>query len=244
MPPKDDKSGGGEKEPITVEKLQEQMENLNKGIASYRDKAQAAEKEALTAREEAKQAKEEASRIKAAIDKAGEKEDDEDPAAKLSAADQKKLESWAKAQGFVNQKDLEAERTRLFSENLQNVESQAVDEFIKAHPDLNNDEEWKKIKEQFVLYKQPTSLTAYRQVLGRIYKDIYGKDEADGRARADIKTRERLTMGGGSQKDDGGDQAIEDLQKKYPTLDRETIIGRLKEINDLADARKKRQGKK
>lgn len=238
-----DKTGDGagdDKAPVTVEKLQEQLENLNKGIASYRDKAQAAETEAKAAKEEARQAKEDAAKIKTAIDEAGKKEEEEDPKTKLSSDDQKKLEAWAKSQGFVSQKDLEDERTRLFSENLKNVEAQAVDEFIKAHPEVNTDEEFAKIKEQFALYKQPTSLTGYRQVLSRIFKDLYGKDETAAKVRADIKTRERLSIGGGSQKDDSEEGQLDDLEAKYPHLSRELIAEKLKEINDLATARVKR----
>lgn len=243
MDPKDDKTGGGDdKGPATIEKLQEQLENLNKGIASYRDKANTSSEDAKAAREEARLAKEEASEIRKAIEKAGKEEDDKkgDPKTELSKSDQEKLESWAKTQGFVSKTDMEAERTRLFSENLKNVETQAVDEFTKAHPELNNDQEWPKIKEQFALYKQPTSLTGYRQVLGRIYKDLYGDETADAKVRAEIRTRERLALGGGSQKDEEVKGAIDDLQEKYPHLARETIVEKLKEINDLATARNKR----
>lgn len=236
-------TGGGEadKEPATIEKLQEQLENLNKGIASYRDKATASSEDAKAAREEARQAKEEASKIREAIDKAGKEEDDKNaPKTELSKSDQEKLEAWAKSQGFVSKNDMEAERTRLFSENLKNVEAQAVEEFTKAHPELNNDQDWPKIKEQFALYKQPTSLTGYRQVLGRIHKDLYGAETTDAKARAELRTRERLALGGGSQKDEEVKGAIDDLQEKYPHLSRETIVEKLAEINSLATARNKR----
>ncbi len=231
MADEDKKTGGGDGdtkvEAVTVEALQKQIENLNKGIAGYRDTAAQAKAE----------------KVKAAIDKAAKDEDEDDPEVKLDPKDIKKLEAWAKQQGFVTQEEMTAERTRLMSENLLNIETQAVEEFLKTHPELNKDEEWAKVKEQFALYKQPTSLTGYRQLLTRIFKELFPKDDGASRARAEIKNRERLSLGGGSQKEGGsgdGDE-IDKLMEKYPRLDRDQIVTRLKEINDLAEVRKNRK---
>ncbi len=236
------KEGEGGETVLTVEQLTEQVNNLNKGIAKYRDDAGKATAEAVAAKAEAKAAKDAADAMKAAIE--GAKEDDDAPI-KLNPEDQKKLESWAKEQGFVTKEEMEKERQRVFGESLKNVESQAVNEFLEKHPELNSDEEWKKIGEQFALYKQPTSLTGYRQILNKIFKEVYGDEDKTAKARAAIETRKRLAMGGGNQKADAEEALIDDYAERYPNLSREQIVERVQEINDLAEARAKRKaGKK
>lgn len=233
----------GDKE-ITVEKLQEQLENLNKGIAKYRDDARNSSNEAAAARAEAKAAKAEADSIRAAIEASKDPDEDEEKV-KLSLSDQKRLEVWAKSQGFVTQKEMEQERARKFNDSIKNIESQAVEEYLKKYPEVNNDEEWTKIKTQFELYRQPTTLTGYRQILDKVHKELYGSDDKTAQARAKIEERKRLSLGGGSQKQDSDESKIEAMQEKYPNLSREQIENRLSEINDLADARAKRnKGKK
>lgn len=227
----------------TIESLSEQIENLNKGVAKYRDEASSAKKEAEAAKLEAKAAKEEAAGVKSAIEGA---KDEDDAEVKLTPSDQKKLDSWAKAQGYVTKEEMEKQSQRMYADSLKTIESQAVDEFLKANPDLNNDEEWKKIGEQFALYKQPTTLAGYRQVLNKIQKELYGSEDTAAKARAQIETRKRLALGGGNQKAGDEESVIDDYAEKYPHLSREQIQSRLKEINDLAEARakKKAAGKK
>ncbi len=221
----------------TVEKLTEQVENLNKGIASYRDKTTAAETKAEEASKKADAFAAEVERLKQEGQK-GKKEDDKETA--LSPDDQKKLEAWAKANGFVTKDEFEVEKGKLFNENLRNVESQAIDEFIKSHPEYNTDEEWDKVKEQFALYKQPTSLTAYRALLGKIHKELRGSDEVAAKARAAEETRKRLGLGGGNGGGSESDVTLEALREKYPNLSTDQIAARLEEINSLAEARAKR----
>lgn len=235
----EEKEGGGVE---TVETLTAKLENLNQGIAKYRDDAQKSSTEAKLAREEAKAAKEEAARVKAAIEEAKGGDDEEEP--KLSPADQKKLDGWAKAQGFTTKAELEAQSQRLQVESIKAIENQAVEEFLKSHPDLNKDEEWKKIAEQFAIYKQPTTLTGYRQILAKVYKEVYGNEDADARARAAIENRRRLALGGGNTKADDAESVIDDYAERYPHLSREQIESRLAEINQLAEERAKKKASK
>lgn len=232
--------GDGGNEVPTIESLSGQIENLNKGIAKYRDDASKAAKDAEAARAEAKAAREEADKVRKSIEEA-KGEEDKEPEVKLSKSDQEKLESWAKAQGFVTKDEMQKQEQKLFNDSLKQVESQAVNEFLEKHPELNNDEEWKKIGEQFALYKQPTSLTGYRQILQKIHKELYGNDDAAARARAQIETRKRLSLGGGNQKAEEMEKQIDDYAEKYPHLSRDQIEARLSEINELAESRAKKR---
>lgn len=210
----------------TLAKTNEQIENLNKGIATYRDESQASKKEAAELKTKVETLE---ATIKAASDDRG---GDDDEKVKLNPEDQKRLEAWAKEQGFVTQKELEVEKSKIYGDTLKNIETQAVDEFLKSHPEYDKDEEWKKIADQFTLYKQPTSLAAYRTLLNKIHKDLNPED-GGARARAEIETKKRLGLGGGSQKTGDEDITIEDLQKKYPRLSKYQIEGKMAELKEL-----------
>lgn len=218
----------------SVEKLAEQVENLNKGIASYRDKVSTAEKAAEDARKEASEAKAEIEKIK----KGSEGKKDEE--SNLNPDDQKKLEAWAKKNGFVTKDELEQEKGRLFNESLKNIEVQAIDEFVKTHPEYEEEANWDKVKKEFSQYKQPTSITGYRQILAKIHKEFKGSDEADAKARAAEETRKRLGLGGGGQSGAESDTTLESLRERYPNLSTDQISARLEEINTLAKAREER----
>lgn len=221
----------------TVEELTQQIENLNKGIASYRDKSTAAEKAATEATKVATEAKAEVERIKK---EAEDGKKDKKGESTLSPDDQKKLEAWAKDNGFVTKEELEQEKGRLFNESLKNIESQAIDEFVKTHPEYDDDGLWDKVKAEFAQYKQPTSITGYRQLLNKIHKELKGSEDAAAKARASEETRKRLGLGGGSQGGASVDTTLSDLREKYPNLSEELIQARLEEITQLADARQKR----
>lgn len=229
--------GDGDKDKTpSVEDLQKQIENLNKGIAGYRDEAKLAKDEAFNAKKEATDAK-----LKA--EEALKKTDKDEPV-ELNTDDQKKLEAWAKAQGFVTKQEMEEQKNQLFGETLKNIEGQALEEFLGSYPQFKDEEEFKKVKDQFALYKQPTTLSGYRTVLGKVVKDLgIGKDDEAAKARAEMQARTRLALGGGSSKDDGGtddETQIGEYMKKYPKLSREQIVDRLAEINELAASRKKK----
>lgn len=226
--------------PLTIEKLSEQVENLNKGIGKYREEAATAKTEAAQAKAEAAKAIADAADVRKAIEDSKD-DDSDDKEVKLSPSDQKKLESWAKAQGFTTKAEFEAEKSRVFADTLRNIETQAVEELLKQHPELEDEKEFNKIKEAFGIYKQPTTLTGYRTILKEVYTKVYGTDDAAARARAVIAQRNRLSMGGqGTQKDDDDKEQMDEYRERYPHLSEGQIAARLKEINELATARAKR----
>lgn len=223
------KPGG---EAPTVEKLQEQIENLNKGIATYRDESK--ESKAAVAAKEA-----EIEKLKSDLAKATEDDEDKKKEVKLNPKDQEKLDAWAKEHGFVTKAEMEAQKAEIYSASLKSIENQAVDEFLKTHPIYDKEEEWAKVKDQFSLYKIPTTLSGYRQLLNKIHKELNPGDDGAARARAEIETRKRLGLGGGSQKTGDDTETIETLQLKYPRLSRSQIESRLTELKAIYKDKKK-----
>lgn len=228
-------SGGGGKEgegqpdarDEAIKKLTDQVANLTKGIATYRDEAQAASAAAKEADKRATEAVEEAK--KAAKGKV-----------ELDPKDEAKFKAWADEQGYLTKEAMDAERVRLATESFKTVQTTAVAEFLEKHPEYDDDEKWKEIDSEFKLYKTPTTLPEFRKLLERIHKDVSGdkgtSDRARAEARAELKRRELLQKGGGSQGAGGsGDHEadIDKLQQKYPNLSRDQIEQRLAEINAL-----------
>jgi len=227
---------GGDKTP-TIEGLQEQITNLNKGIATYRDESQASKtavNEATRKIDQLTKDLEDAKQFKQDDD-----DDNRKKEVKLNPKDQEKLDSWAKENGFVTKAEMDAQKAEIFNTSLKNVENQAVDEFLKAYPKYDKDEEWAKVKDQFDLYKTPNSLSGYRQLLAKIHKELNPGDDGAAKARAEIDLKKRLGLGGGSQKSEDGSETIESLQTKYPRLSRDQIETRLKEINAIYKDKKK-----
>lgn len=208
-----------------IAKLSEQVENLNKGIASYR-------KEASDAVEVAKDLSD---RINSLEEKYKEKvklDLDEE----LSPEEQKKFETWAKAQGVVTQAELDVEKQKSAQENAKTVATTAVDEFLDKHPEYDDDEAWGKIQEEFALYKTPKDIVGYKKLLEKIHKDLSGGSDSKARVKAEIINRKRLSLGGkpSNGSGDGDVQAkIDSLQEKYPNLSREQIEARLSEIDTI-----------
>lgn len=230
-----EKKEDGETNPEIV-KLQEQIENLNKGIASYRDQANQSEADKKAMRSEIEELKKLTGELK---ELGGKSKKDEDT--KLSQEDQKKFDALMKEKGIVTKDEMEAEKARMFNENIKNIENQAISEFLEKHPEYDGDDEWKQIADEFALYKMPTSLTGFRNLLNKIHRDLSGSDDkAKAKAKAEIIKRQQLELGGGSQKsgDQDFEKQVEDYQKKYPNLSREQIEGRLAEINTLTKEKK------
>jgi len=227
----------------TIIELREQIENLNKGIAVYRDNTKSSTAEAKEAKATAAQATIEVERLKKVIEEATTSNND-DSELKLAPKDQKRLEKWARENGFVTKDEFEKEKNQLFSQSLASIEAQAVEEFLTTHPEYNKDESWSKIREQFAIYKQPTSIVGYRQLLGRIHNELSNSEEKIAKIKAREEQNNRLSMGGGNQNDNSDKTTIETYQEKYPNLSREEIISRLEEINKLAISRKERNSKK
>lgn len=218
----------------TIESLQKQIENLNKGIATYRDEAKRAVLDATEAKKEAQLAKE----ALIAATKAKETKDG-DELEPLNPQDQKRLEAWAKNQGFATKEEIIAERQRIQGETLKTIEATAVDEFIKTYPQYEKEEEWEKLKTEFSQYKPPTTIAEYRRILNKIHKELYPSDDGAAKARAEIEIRRRLGLGGGSQRNaSDGEMTVESLSEKYPKLSKQQIESRLAEINNLYPAKK------
>ena len=222
----------------TIEKLNEQIGNLNKGIAEYRDKVNASEKVSEAAKTEASAAKAEVERLTKLIEEAA--GPDEKKAPQLNPKDQERLEAWAKEQGFVTKKEMDDEKARMFNESIRSVEATAIAEFLESHPEYDNKEKWDGLQKEFAQYRQPTSITGYRQILAKIHKELKGTDDAAARARVEVENRKRLGLGGGPTGGAEDDTTLEDLMERYPNLNREQIEARLEEINQISSDRAKK----
>lgn len=211
-------------------KLQTQIENLNKAIASTRGEAAAATKEAMDFK-----VKYEA--LQKSLEEAKKSDTDD-----LDEKELKKLEAFAKKTGLVTKEELDQQKVEAFQQSVKSAEDQAINEFLEANPEFNEDANWNKVKDEFKLYKQPTSLQGYRQLLAKIKKDLGGassKEEGGNEVRAQLVKRDRLSLGGGSQKQAASEVTVEDLQKRYPNLSQAEIKARLDDINALYSDKKK-----
>lgn len=216
--------------PETLVKLQEQIDNLNKGQATYRDEI----KSYKTTIDSLNQ---ELNTIKTTIEES--KDDDIEADIVLNPEDEKKLEAWAKKQGFVSQNELVAERQRMNIETMKSYENQAVGEFLEKYPEYDTDENWQKVLAEFQLYRQPVSIDGYRKLLNKVHEGLSkgtNKFREEGKSQAKIEElkKSRLSLGGGFQGSGSeNEQEIENLQKRYPNLSRDQIEDRLSEIKSL-----------
>lgn len=213
---------------VQIQELQEQVKNLNLGIATYRDESKESKAALVSEKAELVKAKEELAKLKTEDDDKNKKKE-----VQLNPADQEKLDSWAKEHGFVTKAEMDAQKVEIYTTSLKNIESQAVTEFLAAHPVYDKDEEWAKVKEKFELYKTPTSLAGYRSLLVKIHGELNPSDDGSAKARAEIERKNRLGLGGRSQKTGEGEETIEDLQVRYPKLTRSQIETRMAEIKAL-----------
>jgi hypothetical protein len=218
-----------------IGKLSQQVENLTKGIASYRDEAKAATEASKVASEAATRATNALSEFQNLFTK-------KEKGSELTDEEEKKLATYAQKHGLVSKADLDKQKNETFVAQVKAFEDQAVAEFLEANPEYDNDDKWKEVMGQFVLFRQPTTLAGYRAILQKIHKDISGdeKKDAEGRARAAIINRSKLGLGGGRQSNsaDEAEAKIDSLHKRYPHLSRETIVERLSEIESLPSKKK------
>lgn len=220
-----DGGGGSQTDPRdeAIAKLTEQVGNLTKGIAGYRDEAQAA----TAAAKEAKEAAEAATK-KATV-----------PDVPLDPKKEAELQAWAEKQGFVSKEELAAERVRIAADASKHVQQTAVSEFLEKHPEYDDDEKWNALDEEFKLYKTPADINGYRKLLEKIHKDLGGggsdTDRARAEAKAELAKRSRLNLGGrgGGGSDIGNDADVDKLMAKYPNLSRDQIVARLAEVDAL-----------
>lgn len=216
----------------TIKKLEEQVENLNKGIAATRDDAKTAIEAAKAANDALEVFKKETAKNV--------------PEVQLSAEEQKKFEAWAKANGVVTQAELAAERNARAGEAVKEVSATAINDFLEKHPEYDDDDQWAKVQAEFNLYKTPTDLASYKKLLERIHLDLNpedAKERAKAQARAELKKQEILKKGGGSQGKTSVDAELEaeidKMQSKYPNLSREQIEARLSEVKNMYAGKKK-----
>lgn len=218
----DPKDQGDKAQDLT--KIQEQIANLNKGIATSRE-------EAKTAKAQAEALKKQLAEFQSKVEFEA-----EDEKVELHPDDVKKLDAWARKQGLVTKTELDAENQRKAAESHQSIAQTAIDEFIASHKEYDDDAKWKEVAAEFnQFYKAPTTLAGYRKILEKIHKDLGGTNDEDveARAKAKIANNSRLSLGGGSQKASNSEQTVEDLHKKYPHLSREQIEARVAEIKSL-----------
>lgn len=215
--------------PEAIAKLEQQVQQLNQGIASER-----------TARKTAEQ---NVTKLSKDLDDFKSKVEfsSEEGTIELSKEDEKKLKSWAAQQGFVTIEQQQAERQRLQAQNLATIQKETVDEFLSDHPDLNSDEKWPLVQAEFQKFKTPMTKKATREILDGVAEKMGSQgvrksSETDevARAKAKMINNGRLTLGGGQQSTSSdGEQTVEDLQRKYPNLSRDQIESRLSEIKGL-----------
>ena len=240
----DSNAGGSSTQQVTPEaitKLSQQVEQLNKGIASERSARKAAE-------ENVSRLSKDLQEFKGKVEFTSEEEKVE-----LSKEDAKKLEAWARQKGFVTAEEQQAERQRLQTASLATVQSEAVTEFLSVYPELNDDGKWPAVQAAFNEFKTPMTKAATLKILNKIAQDMGVKgthskssDTDDlARAKARMINNGRLSLGGGQQASGSdGAQTVEDLQRKYPNLSRDQIESRLSEIGTLYDSKKKNGNKK
>lgn len=213
-----------ENKEVNLEELKAQIDNLNKGIAKYRDEAKSIREES------AKQIKAVRDDYEGKISKltASKASDEELP--ELNAEDQKRLEKWAKTHGFVTKAEMEEKQNEMQRASIQSIEKQAIEEFLEKYPEYKEDEQWEKLKSEFSIYKQPTTIDEYRKLLRKSHIEL---NPDDSRARAELQSKSRLSLGGRSQAGNEPSDAISKLQEKYPNLSRAQIESRLGELKTL-----------
>lgn len=223
---------------VTVQELQsqiatlnEQIGNLNKGVASERSEKKAAMDKLSTLESELKE-------FKGKVEFQAEDEEID-----LTPEDQKKLEAWARKQGFITQDELEAEKQRIHQDSIKSTQVQAINEFLEKHPECDTDENWAKIQAEFIQYRAPSDIQGYKKLLNKIHKDLFkdsDPDDAEAKVKAKLSTKNRLTLGGGSQGSSANEMTVEKLQERYPNLSKDQIETRLREINDVYEGKAKK----
>ena len=208
-----------------IAELEEKQSNLNQGIAKYRDEAQ-------IANQRAEELETKIAELEARFESASPKE-----RVKIDEEDEALLEAWAREKGFVSKEDLERLKSEQLINTQKQIENQAVAEFLKQHPQYDNDENWAKVQKEFQeSFKPQSTVQGYLKVLEKIDK-ILSLPDAEKRGgdkvRAQMSTKGRLSLGGGVQRTPERENTIEDLQKRYPNLTKEQIAARLAEIDAL-----------
>lgn len=208
-----DPNKGENAEADKVAALSSQIENLNKGIANYRKEIDELKKNPAT---------------------------DTEDELELTAKDKKRLETWAKENGLVTKEEVEEDRRKSNQEKLKTIETDAITGFLKKYPQYDKDEEWKKVLAEFSLYKQPTTISGYKQLLERIHKDVGDvKTEGDTKTKVKVEDQKRNLLsvstgtGASPASEETDTDTLEKLKAKYPNLSEDQIKSRLNEIKTL-----------
>lgn len=194
-------------------------DNLNQGIAKYRDDAQKSSEKTKELEGKIQQLE---SRLDGEID--------------LNEGDIATFEKLVAKKGLVTREELDKMKGEQIASSQQELQNQAVTEFLKDHSEYDKDEEWSKVQKEFQQYRTPTNLQGYRNLLNKIHKELSTPDaekRGGDKARAELTKKSRLSLGGGPQGGSEKEEQIEDLQKKYPNLSKEQIEERVSEINAL-----------
>lgn len=220
-------------DPEAFTKLSEQVDNLNKGIATSRDEVKVAKAESATAVETAKAATD---ALEAYKKENGIKKDK--PVEDLSKEEQKKFDAYMESQGVITKKEMEEQQQATASQSAKDTATTAVSEFLEKHPEYDEDDKWQAVQEEFNLYKTPTDLASYRKLLERVHSNLTGstKENARASARAEINKQKSLTRGGnggGAGSASDNEAEIDKMQEQYPSLSRGQIEARLAEVDDL-----------
>ena len=201
-----------------VKVLNEKHANLNQGIAGYRDETQKSKKQV-----------EDLEKQIAEFKTKQESKEDVD----LSPEDQKKFDAIIKKKGLVTKEELTKQKQADIQKSQKDMMRTASDAFLKKHPEFDDDEAWTEVNKLFIMYKTPTTVKGFNDILGRIYKELSSStDDSANKLRAKLATKSRLSLGGGSQKGSES-KTTEDLQKKYPNLSKDQIETREKELDKL-----------
>lgn len=217
----DTKINTTENNPLEKEnkELKAKHDDLNKGIAKYRDEVQKAN-----------------AKVKELEDEKVKAEEITDTSDELAQKDLKRLNAWAKKEGFVSREELDKQQKDTVEKQQVSTQNQAIVNFLKKYPKYDNNEEWNKIQTEFNIYRTPTTQEAVEKLLEKIHKglsNVDSKEEGKNEARAELIKKSRLSLGGGSQASGSKETTMTDLQKRYPNLSREQIESRLVELNKL-----------
>ena len=209
------------KEAPDLSDISEKVSNLTKGIASYRAENKEIKGELATALETIKN-----------LSKSGGDE------IEITPEEEKKMEALLKKKGVVLHADLQKKDEEARAESLQTVEKKATDNFIKAHPEYDDDAKWQEIVTEFGLYKTPSTIEGFEKILEKVHRDLSGdtqRKKGKAEARAEDYNTKRLSLGGGSQSRNSNEDTddVDKLRKKYPNLSDEQILQTLQDINNL-----------
>lgn len=181
-----------------LETLLKDKENLNRGIAKYRDESQT-----------------KSTRIKEL----------EDKIAELSQVipNEEAIDSLLEKKGYVRKDDLEKLENEKKAQELLNIKNTSINKFLEDNPEFNKDEMWNKFNEEFTNnYREQTTQQGWNRVFDKIKNNLGGsnlKEQGKVEAMIEQKEKSRLSLGGGSQGSSSTkEDNVESFMKQRPNL--------------------------